>query len=88
MKAKLFCYTLGNKNSALRNRFRKELLGHNDQSHEGHYRYRKSGLLDNIWHQKPIRSVIIVKNQDASRLQAIFDKFKANYKVYSVEVKG
>ncbi|MBU4501368.1 MAG: hypothetical protein KKA79_02155 [Nanoarchaeota archaeon] len=84
MKAKLFCYKLGKVDEAIRNKFRKELLGHNDSSHGGKYQYKRKGILDKIWNKKPIRSVIIVKDKDVNVIKQFLEKYNAKYELFNV----
>lgn len=66
---KIICYTLGSEPTPKeRNRFRKQLLGYTDYSNKGQYRYERDGLLSEIPHIKPIRSVIVVRNEDSEKV--------------------
>jgi len=85
MKAKLFCYNLEKLSSSAKNKCRKELLGHNDSSHDGKYRYQRPGLLQKIWNQRPVRSVVIVKERDSSGVIRVFEKYDVRYNTYEIK---
>ena len=81
---KLFCYNLEKLSNPHKNKFRKDLLGHNDASHNGKYKYKRDGLLQRIWNKKPVRSVVIVKEVDAKEVIKILKKWNVQYVVYIV----
>lgn len=82
---KLICYTMGSKPTAAeRNKFRKLLWGYTDFSNRGQYRYFRKGLLSEIPHIKPIRSVIIVRNEDSDRIVKFLHEHNATLFVKTV----
>jgi len=84
MNAKLICYTLEKISPTKKTQFKRDLLGYKDYSNRGKYNYERKGFLSNIPHYKPIKSVIIVKNQDESKIIMILKKYKANYQSFEV----
>jgi len=87
MKAKLICYTLGKISSTKRNKFKRKLLGYRDYSNKGCYNYVRKGMLSKISHLRPIRSVIIVKCGDESKIRRFLDEYGAKYFVFDVNIK-
>lgn len=83
MKAKLICYTLGNK-SKQRGIFSRELFGYMDKSCRGQYTYKRKGLLSEIPHLRPVRSVIIVEEKNCKKIKNFLDKFKVKYNIYNI----
>jgi len=80
MKGKIICYNIKSSN-ILRSdmdRFLREFAGHDDKSNYGKYSYRKRGLLDNIPHIKPVRSVIIVSSNESAPIIDLLRSYKIN----------
>lgn len=86
MKAKLITYTFANLPIAARNQLRTRLLGHNDSSHGGKYKYRRHGLLDTITHIKPSRGTIIAPLKEATLIIQMITECKAEYKTYDIQI--
>ena len=59
--------------------FAKSLYGQDTTSHSGKYRYRRSGLLDDIPYIKLIRGVIIVRLEDANPVSEFLERYSAHY---------
>ena len=53
----------------------------------GKYVYERKGLLDKISNIRPVRSVIIVSNEDAAKVITLLEKYNAKVKSYSVELE-
>jgi len=53
---------------AERSRFFREFYGYVDRSHYGKYRYKRKGLLDEVPHLSPARSVVIMMSVDAEKV--------------------
>ena len=68
-------------------RFCNRLYGYKDHSQKGKYIYERKGLLDVIPHIliNPIRSVIIVKKENAKNILDFLKEFDAE--VYTKEIK-
>lgn len=82
MKAKLICYTLGNVDHQTRSRFKREFFGYVDKSNNNQYKYKRKGLLSDMPHSKPIRSTVIVKPKDETKIIRFLKRFKAGIKTY------
>lgn len=81
----LICYTLGSDTSQVqRNKLRKILLGYLDHSNSGKYRYFRDGLLTKIPSIRLIRSVVIVKDEDAVDVLKILNEYGALVHVRSI----
>lgn len=82
MKARLICYTLGKVDHQIRSRFKREFFGYMDKSNNSQYKYQRKGLLSEIPHSKPIRSTVIVKPKDETKIIKFLKRFKAEIKTY------
>jgi len=87
MKGKLICYTLGKASHKKRSKLKRELLGYIDKSNNGRYKYQRKGLLDDIPHLKPIKSVIITKEEDFAKVEKVLKKYGAKTYVFDVILK-
>jgi hypothetical protein len=84
-KGTIICYTLGPKATQIqRNKLRKLLLGYKDISNNSQYNYFRDGLLTRIPSVGLVRSVFIVKKEDAGKVKLLLDEFCAT--VYVREV--
>ncbi len=86
MKAKLICYTLKNVNHQTRSKFKREFFGYQDKSNKGKYKYDRKGILSHLPHSRPIRSIVIVKAKDESRIVNLLKKYNADTRVYNVTI--
>lgn len=87
MKAKLITYTISKQPISAQNQLRKQLIGHNDTSHKGKYKYRRDGLLDKIPHLKPSRSTIIAPLNESKQIIRLLNKYNATIKTYDIQIK-
>ncbi len=65
-------------------RFRRAFLGYKDKSNHGNYEYRRSGVLTNISHLKPTKSLVIVKNKDKKKILDVLKMFDADYFLWKI----
>lgn len=82
MKARLICYTLRNADHQARSKFKREFFGYVDKSNNNQYKYHRKGLLTDVPHSKPIRSIVIVKKEDEAKVVRFLKKFKAKIRAY------
>lgn len=87
MKAKLITYLMSKQPISVKNQLRKELIGHNDTSHKGKYKYRRKGLLDKIPHLKPSKNTIIAPLNESRQIIKLLNRHNAIIKTYSLEIK-
>lgn len=66
--------------------FAKAFYGQDTSSHQGKYKYHRHGLLDDIPHNKLIRGVIIVQNNDVEKVTEFLTQHSAHYRVRVVEL--
>lgn len=59
------------------NKFCRKFYGYTDKSCHGKYIYKRKGLLDDIPHINPIRSLLIVKNEDCDKIISFLEKYNA-----------
>ena len=74
-------------NQKVANIFTQKLYGQNTRTHHGKYTYHKRGLLEDIPHIRLIRGVIIVKRQDAPRVEAFLKEYKAEYYIRTIQLE-
>jgi hypothetical protein len=74
-------------NQKVANIFTQKLYGQNTRTHHGKYTYHKRGLLEEIPHIRLIRGVIIVRRQDAPRVEAFLKEYKAEYYIRTIELE-
>lgn len=74
------------KNKTKSSAFAKAFYGQETSSHHGKYKYRRTGILDEIPHNKLIRGVIIVKSEEASQVIEFLEKQSAQYHIRVVEL--
>lgn len=86
MKAKLITYTMVQQPISTQNQLRKQLIGHNDTSHEGKYKYRRKGLLDNILHLKPSKNTIIAPLEESKQIIKLLNKYNAIIRTYDIQI--
>lgn len=86
MKAKAIFYSQKEIKPKERTKFKKELVGHNDSSHGGRYRYRIQGLLDKIQYIKPSNATLILKGEDYKKAINLMRKYSIKYTTYNIEV--
>lgn len=74
-------------NQRVANVFTQKLYGQDTRTHHGKYAYHKRGLLEELPHIRLIRGVIIVRRQDASRVEAFLKEYKAEYYIRTIELE-
>ncbi len=87
MKAKIIFYSQKKILPKERTRFKKELMGHQDSSHGGRYKYKIDGLLDKIEYVKPCHAALIVKQGDYLKIIELIKRYRIQHTVYNIEVK-
>ncbi len=60
-----------------RNEFSRQFYGYVDKSNYGRYSYKRKGWLDQVPHLKPVKSVIILRNEDAQKVVDYLELFDA-----------
>ena len=74
-------------NQRVANIFTQKLYGQNTRTHHGEYTYHKPGLLEEIPHIRLIRGVIIVRREDASKVEAFLKEYGAEYYIRTIELE-
>jgi hypothetical protein len=67
-------------------KFCQKFYGQDTSSWGGKYRYHRHGLLDDIPHHKLLRGVIIIKNEDITRVLEFLKTYNADVHVRTVEL--
>lgn len=87
MVGKLIAFVVHSKgNRTKSSMFAKKFYGQETSSHEGKYRYRRKGFLDNIPYIKLIRGVIIVSENDVSKVIKFLKNFSAEIHIRTIEL--
>ena len=86
MKAKIIIYTITNLTIAQQNHLRVQLIGHNDTSLCGKYKYIRNGLLDKMKHIKPNRGTIIAPTKEASEIIKLLKTHNAKTICYDIQI--
>ena len=76
-----------NSNQKVANIFTQKLYGQDTRTHHGKYAYHKRGLLEDIPHIRLIRGVIMVRRQDAPKVEAFLKEYGAEYYVRTVDLE-
>lgn len=63
------------------NRFSQKFYGQDVSTGGGKYRYRKKGLLDGLPHRKLRRGVVIVREEDLTKVREFLDLWKVHREV-------
>ena len=58
-------------------KFCQRFYGQDTSSGKGKYRYRRHGLLDDIFHRKLLRGVIIIRTEDLEKVLDFLEKYDA-----------
>ena len=67
-----------------RNKFSRKFYGYTDRSRFGKYTYFREGWLGNIPHLKPVKSVLIVRQQDCQKVLDFLKSYNAEIFVRDV----
>lgn len=87
MKSKLICYTFGKISNEKRSKLKRELFGYKDKSNNSQYQYLRKGILTQIPNIRPIRSVIITKNEDSTKVQKVLKKYGAKISIFDIDLQ-
>lgn len=84
-KGKMIAFRVQSKTTQAKlNKFCRKFYGYTDKSCHGKYTYKRKGLLDDIPHINPIRSLLIVKNEDCDKVVLFLEKYNAEIFVRNV----
>ena len=64
---------------AVVNQFCKKFYGQKTSSHHGKYKYHRKGLLDTISHQRLIRQVVIIKQEDVPLVTTFLHQYPLEF---------
>ena len=68
------------------NKFCKQFYGQDTSSHLGKYRYHRHGLLDEIPHRRLIRQSLIIKLEDAEKVEEFLKTYTTTIFVREIEL--
>jgi hypothetical protein len=87
MKGEIIIFKLGKETTrAERARFCRELYGYVDRSYHGKYIYLRRGLLSSIPHFIPVRSVIVVRMEDAEKVESFLRERNAKVLSWRIDL--
>lgn len=85
MNAKILaCYSFEKISPIKRKQFDRKMFGTIEKSHKGKYETKTEGILTNIEHERPVRSVIIFDEKYEKRVITILKEFSAKIHIYKV----
>jgi hypothetical protein len=64
-----------------------QLFGKEQQSNYGRYRYEVNGIIPKGEYVRPIRAVVIVKEQYSEDIRKVFDSYGIKYRSFKIELK-
>jgi hypothetical protein len=67
-------------------KFQKKFFGQDTSSHNGKYRYRRTGLLDEIPHVKLIRGVLIIDENNLKRIIDFLEEYHVEIHTRKIEL--
>jgi len=88
MKAKLISYDLSKVNQVGKVLVKRLLFGYTEYSNNAQYTYERKGILSDVPYLKLARAVIIVRNQDAQRVEKVIKSVNGKCKIFTIEVKS
>jgi hypothetical protein len=80
----ILCYWFPQMSSSERIQFKRALFGSQEKVQQGKYDFYKKGYLTDKVYEKPIRSVLILDEQDVSKVEKIILQFKGEFKKYKL----
>lgn len=80
--AYLICYKFERIRPEDRVKFTREMFGSDVQSHRGKYKYKTRGALQD--YEKPVRSVVIVPEEERIKAKNILNKYHAEVFIYKI----
>ena len=86
MNAKILFYRQDELDQNTKFRLRRELLGLEQKSNFGGYNYKIKGFLDKIPHYRPVKSTIIIRNEDVNKTKAILSKYGTKLEIFNIEI--
>ncbi len=88
MEAKIVFYKQEKLNQNGKFNLRRDLLGLEQKSNFGRYKYKVKGLLDEIPHYKPADSAIIIEPKKLSLVKEILSKHNVFYEIFNIEISA
>ncbi len=80
----LVCYSFEKIDPVRRKQFDRRMFGTIEKSHRGKYKSKIQGILSNIKHERPVRSVIVFNEKYKEKITGILKEFSA--KIYEYRV--
>lgn len=87
MEAKLIIHDLTKLNHYQKVLFNREVYGYIDNSNNNSYQYERIGMLSQIPHFRLLKSAIVIKKEDISKMKSIFNKHHVKYEVYTIFIE-
>jgi hypothetical protein len=80
----LICYKFKNINPVMRKQFDRKLFGTIEKTHSGKYITKIKGYLTNKNYRKPVKSTILVEENDLKKTLEILKIFQAEFEIFYV----
>jgi len=64
-----------------------QLFGKEQQSNYGKYKYEVEGMIPKGEYIRPIRAVVIVKEQYSENIRKVFELYGIKYRSFNIELK-
>ena len=61
------------------------LYGYTDKSKHGKYKYERSGVLTNLWHERIKKGCFIIENKSKQKIESFFKERKVKMKMYELK---
>jgi len=81
----LICYWFENLPLSKRSSFKRKLFGDEVKTHRGKYISKIKGYLTDKVFERPVRSTVIISENDKKGVLKILDKFEAKYKLFWIK---
>jgi len=81
---KLICYKFEKISSVKRKQFDRELFGTIEKSHNGKYITKIKGYLTDKNFRKPVKSTILIENENIKKVSKILEKYNAIYELFKI----
>ena len=88
MKAKLISYDLSKVNQIGKVLVKRQLFGYTEYSNNSKYTYERKGILSDVPYLKLARAVVIIRNQDAPKVEKIIKSVRGKCQTFTIEVKS
>jgi hypothetical protein len=87
MKSIIFLYRTKGVEPRSLTKMNAQLFGKEQQSNYGKYKYEVEGMIPKGEYIRPIRAVVIVKEQYSENIRKVFELYGIEYRSFKIELK-